>query len=82
MARNALLVNTMPFWTLIGAHFLLGEHMSARKWAGLLLAFGGLVLVFSDKLSAAGSGRHQGRPAGLGAGITWAATNILIKAPG
>ena len=51
VARSTLLVNTMPFWVLVGAHFLLGERMSARKVAGLLLAFGGLVLVFSDKLS-------------------------------
>ena len=35
VARSALMVNTMPFWVLIGAHFLLGEHMSLRKfgWA-------------------------------------------------
>ena len=45
------MVNTMPFWVLIGAHFLLGEHMSLAKFGGLALAFAGVVLVFSDKLS-------------------------------
>ena len=39
VARSTLMVNTMPFWVLIGAHFLLGEHMSLLKLGGLLLAF-------------------------------------------
>ena len=51
VARSALMVNTMPFWVLLGAHFVLGERMSAMKLAGLALAFCGVVLVFSDKLS-------------------------------
>ena len=40
VARSTLMVNTMPFWVLIGAHFLLGERMIAyqvrRAGAGLL----------------------------------------------
>ncbi len=79
VARNVLLVNTMPFWMLLGAHFLLGEYMSARKWAGLLLAFGGLVLVFSDKLSLPGPDAIKGDLMSLAAGVIWAATNIVIK---
>ena len=35
VARSALMVNTMPFWVLVGAHFLLGERMSLAKLAGL-----------------------------------------------
>ena len=31
VARSTLMVNTMPFWVLIGAHFLLGERMSLRQ---------------------------------------------------
>ncbi len=54
VARSSLLVNTMPFWILVGAHFLLGERMSVQKFLGLLLAFGGVVLIFSDKLSVPG----------------------------
>ncbi|MGO4837422.1 DMT family transporter, partial [Rhizobiaceae sp. 2RAB30] len=46
VARSALMVNTMPFWVLIGAHFLLGERMSLGKVAGLVLAFAGVALVF------------------------------------
>ncbi len=37
VARSTLLVNTMPFWMAVGGHLFLGERMSARKLAGLLL---------------------------------------------
>ena len=53
VARNTLLVNTMPFWMLIGGHFLLGESITLRKFLGLLLAFAGLAAVFPTSLAAA-----------------------------
>ncbi|MER9896388.1 DMT family transporter, partial [Mesorhizobium sp. M0119] len=79
VVRNTLLVNTMPFWMLVGGHFLLGESITARKLVGLLLAFAGLVAVFSDKLSANGGATLSGDLLSLGAGILWAVTNIVIK---
>jgi drug/metabolite transporter (DMT)-like permease len=79
VARSTLMVNTMPFWVLIGAHFLLGEHMTLRKWAGLALAFTGVVLVFSDKLSLPGPEAITGDIMSLGAGVLWAATTLVIK---
>lgn len=79
VARNTLLVNAMPFWMLIGAHFLLGEAISSRKFLGLVLAFGGLVLVFSDGLGVARKGMLAGDLLSLAAGILWASTNIVIK---
>ncbi len=79
VARSTLMVNTMPFWVLIGAHFLLGEHMTLRKWAGLALAFAGVVLVFSDKLSLPGPEAITGDLMSLGAGVLWAATTLVIK---
>lgn len=79
VARSSLLVNSMPFWVLIGAHFLLGEHMSARKWFGLVLAFLGVVLVFSDKLSLPTPDAIKGDIMSLGAGICWALTVLVIK---
>ena len=55
VARSTLMVNTMPFWVLIGAHFLLGERMTRcqvrRSCAGFLRA---LALVFSDRLGVPG----------------------------
>jgi len=79
VARSVLLINTMPFWTLIAGHFLFGERISLRKFGGLLLAFGGLALIFSDKLSSPGPDALIGDLMNLGAGIAWAATIIVIR---
>jgi drug/metabolite transporter (DMT)-like permease len=79
VARSTLLINTMPFWVLVGAHFLLGERMSVTKFAGLVLAFAGVALVFSDKLSVPGPLALTGDLMSLGAGMLWAATTLVIK---
>ena len=79
VARNTLLVNAMPFWVLIGGHFLLGEHFTVRKLIGLVLAFAGLVAVFSDKLGGGVDATLTGDVLSLIAGILWAMTNIVIK---
>jgi drug/metabolite transporter (DMT)-like permease len=79
VARSALMVNTMPFWVLLGAHFLLGERMSLTKLGGLTLAFAGVVLVFSDKLSLPGPQAIKGDLLSLCAGGLWAATTLVIK---
>lgn len=79
LARNTLMVNAMPFWVLLGAHFLLGERISVQKLIGLLLAFGGVALVFSDKLSLPGPDAIWGDVMSLGAGVLWAATTLVIK---
>lgn len=80
VARGTLMLNSMPFWVLIGAHFLLGERMSLQKWAGLVLAFAGVVVVFSDRLSSQGSQAFAGDLMLLLAGIFWAATTLVIRA--
>ncbi|MEO3385800.1 DMT family transporter [Mesorhizobium sp. CAU 1741] len=78
-ARGTLMVNTMPFWVLLGAHFTLGERISLRKFWGLALAFGGVVLVFSDELSLPGPDALLGDVMCLIAGILWALTTLIIK---
>ena len=81
-ARSTLLVNSMPFWVLLGGHFFLGERMSLRKFIGLLLAFAGVALVFSDKLSLPGPDALIGDLMSLAAGLLWAATTLVIKGRG
>jgi len=77
-ARGTLMINTMPFWVLIGAHFWLGERITPVKFAGLVLAFAGVVLVFSDQLSMTAGGL-TGDLMLLAAGMIWGATTILVK---
>ena len=50
----ALIVGMQPLLTaLLGAR-MLGEHVGARQWIGLLLGFAGVALVLSGKLALAG----------------------------
>lgn len=79
VGRGSLMVNSMPFWVLIGAHFLLGEKMTVAKLVGVLLAFGGVYVIFSDRLSAPGPDAWIGDLLSLAGGILWAATSLAIK---
>ncbi len=78
-ARGVLMVNTMPFWILIGAHFFLGERMTMVKLAGLILAFAGVALVFSDRLSMPDPSAIVGDAMILVAALFWASTTLVIK---
>lgn len=79
VGRVSLLVNTMPFIVLVGAHFLLGERIDAGKVIGLVLAFAGVALVFSDNLSATHPDAWIGDVLALVGSALWAATTLLIK---
>lgn len=78
-ARGALMLNTMPFWVLLGGHFLLGERVTPARLSGLLLAFAGVALVFSDGLSLPGPQALRGDLLCLLAGAFWAATVLIVK---
>ena len=79
-ARGTLMINTMPFWVLIGGHFLLGERFTLVKLAGLAVAFGGVALIFSDELSLPGPQAIVGDMLCLAAGVLWAAITLIVKA--
>ncbi len=49
VASSAVIVTTESLWVPLGAMYLLREHVGARVWAGVLVAFGGgLLLVAGD----------------------------------
>ncbi|MGY6709665.1 MAG: DMT family transporter [Rhizobiaceae bacterium] len=79
-ARGTLMINTMPFWVLLGAHFFLGEKITPIRLVGVALAFAGVALVFSDELSMPDASALTGDLICLAAGMLWGATTIVIKA--
>jgi drug/metabolite transporter (DMT)-like permease len=79
VARGTLFFNTMPFWVLVGAHFLLGERISLRKLAGLVLAFCGVIVLLSDGLSLPDRNALLGDLLSLAGGMFWASTTLLIR---
>ena len=77
-SRLVVFMYTAPCFTALLLHlFVPAERMSAMQAAGILLAFGGIVLAFADH---AGGGDWTGDAFGLTAAFLWAATTVLIRA--
>lgn len=78
VSRMVVFLYTAPCFTVLGLHwFVPGERMAGRQWAGVLLAFAGLVVAFVDKAS---GGNVLGDFFGVLAAIFWAATTVVIRA--
>lgn len=78
-SRGVLFLYTAPFFTALGAHLLLaGDRLNLTKAAGLLIAFAGVAVAFTDGL-ARGQGSLEGDALCLGGAMLWAASTILIK---
>jgi len=78
VSRMVVFLYTAPCFTVLGLHFFVpGERMAWRQWAGVLLAFAGLILAFIDK---AAGGSVLGDAFGVLAALFWAATTVLIRA--
>ncbi|MBP6637430.1 MAG: DMT family transporter [Sulfuritalea sp.] len=78
VSRIVVFLYTAPCFTVLGLHFFVpGERMAWRQWAGVMLAFAGLVLAFIDKAS---GGDVLGDFFGVLAALFWAATTVLIRA--
>lgn len=78
-ARATVFLYTSPFIVALGAHlFIPGEKLHRIQVIGLLCAFAGVVLAFSDALGENSS--LIGDLMALGGGIAWGATTVIIKA--
>src|SRR5207249_8974084 len=79
-ARMVVFVYLAPVLTALGLVWLVpGERLSGAQWAGVLLAFGGLVVAFADSFSAPGRVTLRGDSFGVIAAMLWAATTVLIR---
>jgi drug/metabolite transporter (DMT)-like permease len=78
-SRAALMTNTMPFFLMIGAHYLIGERVTVLKLTGALTAFAGVAAVFMDKLSLPSPDAVYGDLLCLTGGALWAATTLFIR---
>jgi drug/metabolite transporter (DMT)-like permease len=69
-----------PPLTALGLHaFVPSERLSVRQWAGVLLAFGGIVLAFAEGFGSGGA-TWLGDLCGVTAAALWAATTVVIRA--
>lgn len=75
--RMIVFLYTAPCLTVLGVHWLVpGERIRGMQFAGVALAFAGIVLGFAD----GSSGHWLGDLCGLLAAIFWAATTVVIRA--
>lgn len=79
-SRGVVLLYTAPFWVALGAHlFIPGERLRSQQVIGLLAAFAGVILAFSDGLTLPTWQQLIGDMMLLLGGLLWAATTVVIK---
>ncbi len=79
-ARAIIFVYTSPFVVALGAHFMLkGDRLTPLKVLGLVLAFVGIVTVFSGRPRGAAKAMLLGDILQIAAAFLWAATTLYIK---
>jgi drug/metabolite transporter (DMT)-like permease len=81
VARGVIILYTTPFFVALGAHlFVPGEQMHRWQVIGLVCAFIGVVIAFSDGLTLPDKRALIGDAMMLGAAMLWGATTVLVKA--
>jgi len=79
-SRGVLFLYTAPFLVALGAvRWLPQERMHRAQWAGLALAFGGVLVLFGENLVRPAGRAWVGDLMILGAAAMWAATTLVVK---
>ena len=79
-SRMSVFIYLAPPLTALGLHFFVAaERLSALQWAGVLLAFAGIVMAFAEGFARAGA-TWVGDLCGVIAAALWAATTVVIRA--
>lgn len=80
-ARSVVFLNTSPFFVALGAHAVLAnDRLTIAKTMGLIAAFAGVAIAFSDGLHAPTLHMLIGDAMVLAAAAAWGATTVLVKA--
>lgn len=82
-SHMSVFLYTAPVFTVLGLHWCIaGERLGALQWAGVVAAFGGIAIAFSNGFVEQTRDWRQmlaGDALGVLAGIFWAATTVLIR---
>ncbi len=80
VSHAIIFLYSMPFVVAIGAHFLIpGERLTRVRALGLVAAFAGVVIAFSDRLGFGSHGTYLGDVLCIIAAIAWGATTLVIR---
>jgi drug/metabolite transporter (DMT)-like permease len=82
-SHMSVFLYTAPIFTVLGLHFFIpAERIGARQWLGVLAAFAGVAVAFSNGFLGQGhdwSAMLLGDLLGVVGGVFWAATTVLIR---
>ena len=80
-SHGALLLATMPLWTLIISRFVARESLSGRQVVGVLTSMAGVAIVMADRSAAAAGSSNSafGNALLVGTAICGATYNVLAK---
>jgi drug/metabolite transporter (DMT)-like permease len=79
-SRAVVFIYCAPFVVAIGIHWLVpSERLGLRQFAGLLCAFGGIVVAFGDGFRGGAGHTLLGDAMTLLGGIIWGATTVTIR---
>lgn len=82
-SRMVVFIYLAPVFTALGLHALVAsEKLVPGQWLGVLLAFAGVGLAFSDGFAAGAASTWLGDLFGVIAALLWAATTVVIRATG
>jgi drug/metabolite transporter (DMT)-like permease len=80
-SRAVVFLYCAPFAVAIGTQWLIpSERLGPRQIAGMIMAFGGIVVAFGDGFAGAGGHTLLGDAMVLAAGLIWGATTVTIRA--
>ncbi|AMN45364.1 DMT family transporter [Rhodoplanes sp. Z2-YC6860] len=80
-SRATLFIYLAPFFVVLGARWLFpGDRFRLMQWAGLVLAFAGMMVAFGVPAPASSPHQLLGDLMMAGAAAAWAATTLVIKA--
>ncbi len=79
-SRLTVFLYTSPFWVaLILPRWVPAERLRGLQWAGLAIAFGGVIVAFSESFGHTTSAQLYGDALGLAAGMLWGVTTLTIR---
>ena len=80
-SRMTVFLYTSPFWVaLLLPHWVAAERLRVVQWVGLVIAFIGVVVAFSESFGHSSSTQLRGDALALAAGVFWGMTTLTIRA--
>lgn len=76
VGRTAVLIFTMPFWTLVLARLFLHERLRRTQWLAVVLSAVGLAIIIQPRNL---SGSLAGKLLAIAASIDWAVSSVMVK---